>query len=135
MASLSTRSASVNSEGLMLVLAFSLLLAGCATSETRETGPAANVAGTWNGSYVSIGAPFSFVAVFEQQGNAVTGTISGGRPAYNGPVQGRVSGSHFAWKQVNGTGSGDVIVKGDEMTGRGTSTPYDGTVTLRRASR
>ena len=122
-------------KNVLVVVSVLLLIAGCATGGTVESGPPADVTGTWNGSYASIGANFSFVAVFEQQGNAVPGTISGGFPAYNGQVRGRVSGSHFAWKQVTGAGSGDVTVKGDEMMGRGTSTPYDGTVTLRRTSR
>jgi len=66
-------------------------LAGCASTEsksTQSTGTPAYVGGTWMGGTTS-GAS-TFVVVLKQTGNKVTGTLSGGGPGVDGPIDGTV---------------------------------------------
>lgn len=143
MAQVNTRSAAGYLAGLVWVLALTLMVGGCATGDTGRTGdtgattPTADVSGTWNGSFTGVGSKglnLSFVAMLEQKGNAVTGTISGAiDPSYNGPIQGTVRGNTFSWRQIMGSGSGSVTVSGNEMSGTGTGFYYPGLVALRRS--
>jgi hypothetical protein len=121
----------------LVIVGMVLLLAGCATGGGgTAVAPSVDVTGTWNGSFDGVGSSgfnFPFVAVLEQKGNIVTGTISGAtRTVYNGTIQGTVSGNKFSWKQTMGSASGDVVVSGHEMGGTGTLTNYPGRLTLRR---
>ena len=133
-----TRSASLNWRGFVWMVAVGLLFTGCATAGTGDTAaPTVDVSGTWNGSFVGVGSTgssFTFVAVLEQKGNAVTGTISGGGAATEGAIRGTVSGNKFSWQRVIGAASGDLVVSGNEMNGTGTSggSGYPGRLTLRR---
>jgi len=67
-------------------------LVGCASTEStskQSTGATpAYVGGTWMGGTTS-GAS-TFVVVLKQTGNKVTGTLSGGGPSVDGPIDGTV---------------------------------------------
>jgi hypothetical protein len=141
MAQVNRRSAAGYLAGLVWMLALTLL-GGCATGDTAGrtgdtggTAPPADVSGTWDGSFTGVGSTgfnFTFVAILEQKGNTVTGTISGASLAsYNGPIYGTVRGNTFSWRRTMGSGSGSVTVSGNEMSGTGTG-GYPGQLTLRR---
>ena len=121
----------------LLIVGMLLMIAGCATAGGGSTvTPAVDVTGTWNGTFTNVGSTgssFAFVAVLEQKGNLVKGTISGGSAFYNGGIQGTVSGNTFSWRQTMGSASGEVTASGHEMSGTGTAA-YPGRVTLRRAA-
>ena len=76
-------------------------LAGCASTDSKSTGGTpAYVEGTWMGG-TSTGTS-SYVVVLKQTGNKVTGTLSGGGPQVDGPIEGTVDSNsiraeHSQW--------------------------------------
>jgi hypothetical protein len=76
-------------------------LAGCASTESKSTGATpAYVEGTWTGS-TTTGASI-FVVVLKQTGNKVTGTLSGGGPQVDGPIEGTVDSNSIQLSTQSG---------------------------------
>ena len=76
-------------------------LAGCASTESKSTGATpAYVEGTWTGS-TTTGASI-FVVVLKQTGNKVTGTLSGGGPTVDGPIEGTVDSNSIQLSTQSG---------------------------------
>jgi hypothetical protein len=76
-------------------------LAGCASTESKSTGATpAYVEGTWTGS-TTTGASI-FVVVLKQTGNKVTGTLSGGGPSVDGPIEGTVDSNSIQLSTQSG---------------------------------
>jgi hypothetical protein len=97
------------------------LLAGCAGQATpRSSGPPADVAGIWHGTYYN---PSGLITsstirlVLEQTGNKVTGRAEPG-----GDLEGSVDGNSFSYRYTSLRGGGDLTVNGDEMKGFGSAT-------------
>ncbi|MGH7354319.1 MAG: hypothetical protein ACRELS_07025 [Candidatus Rokuibacteriota bacterium] len=98
------------------------LMAGCATGGTTApaaSGPPANVAGSWSGSF-GVGATGGSMSMsLQQTGNQVKGEIDiGGRPDMSGPITGTVSGDTIQVGLTSGYGTSSLLtVKGDQITG------------------
>ena len=79
-------------------------LAGCASTESTSTqgsgATPAYVGGTWMGGTTS-GAS-TFVVVLKQTGNKVTGTLSGGGPGVDGPIDGTVDSNSIRLETRSG---------------------------------
>jgi hypothetical protein len=102
--------------GLLMVV-----LAGCASSDTKAAGPPADVNGTWTGSLT--GGAATYTLVLKQTGTQVTGTLTGAGTA-DGPVEGIVDGNTIRLREQGGPGQTPALmVKGDQITGwvRGTT--------------
>ena len=97
------------------------MLAGYARAQAP-----ADVNGTWTGT-TQRGAS-TIKLVLKQDGQKVTGTLSGAGATDDGPIEGTVDGDTIKIK--NKTGATPTLnVKGDQITGMLSS----GTVTLKRA--
>lgn len=124
----------------MLVIG-GLFLAGCEKDKDKNnpTPTAANVSGTWNGTYSLGGAGTVPVVVnLGQNGNNVSGTASwGGRSASD--VSGQINGNDIALTfdyQTSGWAS-DVVagqVNGNTMVLNGSDGDYDVSYNLTRAA-
>jgi hypothetical protein len=79
-------------------------LAGCASTESTSTqsggATPAYVGGTWMGG-TSTGTS-SYVVVLKQTGNKVTGTLSGGGPQVDGPIDGTVDSNSIRLSTQSG---------------------------------
>jgi hypothetical protein len=92
--------------------------AGCATAPPAAA-PAADVTGTWTGTYQLAGGIRGDVKmVLKQAGSQVTGDQTvGGYANLSGPISdGRVEGTALRYRSPAG-GSQSMEVKGDDMTG------------------
>lgn len=102
---------------LGLVLAMGLLTGSAAMAQ----GGSANVAGTWTLSMTSQRGTFDQTLKLEQNGDAVTGTITGRRG--DSPVKGSVSGNELTFSVTRETQRGTftmnykATVDGDSMKG------------------
>ena len=106
---------------VFLGLSTIVMLAGYARAQAP-----ADVNGTWTGT-TQRGA-MTVRLVLKQDGEKVTGTLSGAGATDDGPIEGTVDGDTIKIK--NKTGSTPTLnVKGDQITGILSS----GTVTLKRA--
>ena len=98
------------------------LMAGCASggaTAPAASGPPANVAGAWSGSF-GVGATGGFMSMsLQQTGSQVKGEIDiGGRPDMSGPITGTVSGDTIPVGLTSGYGTSSLMnVKGDQITG------------------
>jgi len=96
-------------------------LAACDSDDGDSSGPAAGVAGTWNGTgnYVFNSVPITqFTLNLAQTGNAVSGTYAIKRDARDlmtGTVSGSVGGGQISLTMTP-HGSADGSVGGDTMT-------------------
>jgi hypothetical protein len=107
--------------GLLIVV-----LAGCASTETKSAAPPADVNGTWTGGTAAGSATYTLV--LKQTGTQVTGNLTGAG-TLDGPIDGIVDGNTIRLREAGGMGQTPALmVKGDQITGwiRGT------TLTLRR---
>jgi endonuclease YncB( thermonuclease family) len=106
---------------VFLGLSTIVMLAGYARAQAP-----ADVNGTWTGT-TQRGAS-TIKLVLKQDGQKVTGTLSGAGATDDGPVEGMVDGDTIKLK--NKTGATPTLnIKGDQITGMLSS----GTVTLKRA--
>jgi hypothetical protein len=107
-------------------------LAGCASTESTGTqstgGTPAYVDGTWMGS-TTTGAS-TFVVVLKQTGNKVTGTLSGGGPGVDGPIDGTVGSNSIRLSTRSGFEETPLLRASCEQISGILS---GGAVTLRRA--
>jgi hypothetical protein len=93
--------------------------AGCATGTSSAPAPAADVTGTWTGTYQLAGGIRGDVKmVLKQAGSQVTGDQTvGGYANLSGPISdGRVEGTALRYRAPAG-GSNAMQVQGDDMTG------------------
>jgi hypothetical protein len=107
--------------GLLIVV-----MAGCASTETKSAAPPADVNGTWTGGTAAGSATYTLV--LKQTGTQVTGNLTGAG-TLDGPIDGIVDGNTIRLREAGGMGQTPALmVKGDQITGwiRGT------TLTLRR---
>lgn len=98
------------------------LMAGCASGPAAApaaSGPPANVAGAWSGSFGVGAAGGSMSMTLEQTGNQVNGDIDiGGRSDLSGAITGTVSGNTIQVALKSGYGTSSLMnVKGDQITG------------------
>jgi hypothetical protein len=105
-------------------------LAGCASTESKSTGATpAYVDGTWTGS-TTTGASI-FVVVLKQTGNKVTGTLSGGGPTVDGPIEGTVDSNSIQLSTQSGFRETPLLrASCEQISGMLSGTA----VTLRRAT-
>jgi hypothetical protein len=106
-------SASCIGLGVMVVL-----LSGCAS--TPSAPPAADVTGTWAGTWSVTGHSGTVRLTLTQRGAEVIGELTTtGVPQAppDGRVVGQVSGNAFSFTTERGAG-GDFVVAGNEMRGR-----------------
>src|SRR4029453_15085166 len=76
-------------------------LAGCASTERKSTGATpAYVGGTGRGSPTT--GSSIFLGVLKQTGNKVTGTLSGGGPQVDGPIEGTVDSNSIQLSTQSG---------------------------------
>ena len=107
---------------LLAVSMLIALMAGCASggaTAPAASGPPANVAGSWSGSF-GVGAGSGTMSMsLQQTGNQVKGEIHiGGRPDMSGPIAGTVSGNTIQVALTSGYGTSSLMnVNGDQMTG------------------
>ena len=120
-----------------VALALALLGAGCAATGDKtatpvdRNAPNADVSGTWTGSVMGPNLNRVMVLTLQQAGSNVTGDLRGHSGVWGGQLQGTVTGNHFSWKTVTGPGGGELVVSGNEMTGKIRSHYGDGTGTFR----
>jgi hypothetical protein len=110
---------------LVLALAFG---SGCARPDWIErTLVTVDVTGVWSGQSlraVAAGGTFAELTLdLQQEGPKVKGVLRGlaplsiGTSPVAGPVEGSVAGDVFTFRQTNGSMSGELRVRGDEMAG------------------
>jgi hypothetical protein len=99
---------------------------GCARTDWIDrTLVTENVTGTWSGSFGEA-ASYRYVQLeLQHQGPNLTAFIgllpSGASTGYQdrrAPIEGRVAGDVFTFKDARGSFSGELTIGGDEMTGR-----------------
>ena len=118
---------------LALVLALGLLTGSAAMAQ----GGSAGVAGTWNLTMTSQRGTFDQTLKLEQNGNAVTGTITGRRG--DSPVKGSVSGNEVTFSVTRETPRGTftlnykATVDGDSMKGTASNDRFSMDFTGKRA--
>jgi hypothetical protein len=105
----------------LVIAGFVAFLAGCAGTSSRaatESGPPANVAGSWRGGTIGVGGT-AVALVLQQTGSKVTGSIEvSGRADLTGPLTGDVNGSTVVFRLNSGYGSTNQLnVSGDTITG------------------
>jgi hypothetical protein len=127
-----------------LLIASTLTVAsGCAKTDWIDrTLVTVDVTGTWSGSAGQGSNIFSLLLELQQEGSKVTGSMQmqgtgtrtgGVTPAQaTGPVEGTVAGDVFTFNALNSPLEAQMIVSGDEMSGRASSTTQVGQLTLRR---
>jgi len=98
------------------------LMAGCASGPATApaaSGPPANVAGAWTGSFGVGACSGSMSMTLKQTGSQVKGEIDiGGRSDMSGPITGTVSRDTIQVSLTSGYGTGSLMnVKGDQITG------------------
>jgi hypothetical protein len=97
---------------------------GCASAPAVPPG-ILDVTGTWDGTWnAGIVGAGAIGLTLEQRGAVVTGRLemSGLQAisATDGPLEGKVSGNVFSFKQATGVIEGATTVNGDEMVGGAT---------------
>ena len=75
-------------------------LAGCASTQSTSGGTPAYVDGTWMGS--TTGGTTTYVVVLRQTGGNVKGTLSGGGPSVDGPIEGTVDSNSIQLSTASG---------------------------------
>ena len=75
-------------------------LAGCASTQSTSGGTPAYVDGTWMGS--TTGGATTYVVVLKQTGGNVRGTLSGGGPSVDGPIEGTVDSNSIQLSTASG---------------------------------
>ena len=96
--------------GLLIVV-----MAGCASTETKSAVPPADVNGTWTGSMS--GGARTYTLVLNQSGTRVTGTLTGAGTS-DGPIEGLVDGNTIKLRDQGGPSETPALtVKGDQITG------------------
>ena len=75
-------------------------LAGCASTQSTSGGTPAYVDGTWMGS--TSGGTTTYVVVLRQTGGNVKGTLSGGGPSVDGPIEGTVDSNSIQLSTASG---------------------------------
>ena len=123
---------------LALATVVLFLAEGCASRHDwiEATLVTVDVSGVWSGEAPHPTLFVPFVLELTQEGPKVTGNmrISGYFGGYGGPVEGRVTGDLFQFKQLNNPMYGEATVDGDEM--KGVLRWWNlGQFTLRRAER
>jgi hypothetical protein len=96
---------------------------GCASRPDwiESTLVTVDVSGIWSGAAAGPpGLDVPFVLELIQEGAKVTGSmrITGYFGRYGGPVEGRVIGDRFQFRQLSNTIDGEATVDGDQMKGR-----------------
>jgi len=101
---------------LALLLTTSL---GCAQKDWIDrTLVTENVTGAWAGS-VGAGNCYRVVRLdLKQDGTKVTGVATISLSGAPFPIQGGMAGDVFTFKSPRGTGSGELTVSGDDMSGQ-----------------
>ena len=104
---------------------------GCAKTDWIDrTLVTVDVTGTWE----TVGSS-TLQLELNQQGPNVTGYLRltgfASTPG-SGPIVASVAGDTFRFRQVNGSGEGEMTVSGDDMAGQIRGYPYLTRVTLRR---
>jgi|SRR5580765_8306593 len=108
---------------VFLGLSTIVMLAGYARAQAP-----ADVNGTWTGT-TQRGA-MTVRLVLKQDGEKVTGTLSGAGADDDGPIEGTVDGNTIKLRSKTGTATAPLLnIKGDQMTGVLSS----GAITLTRA--
>jgi len=112
------------SRGLMAVLT-TIVLSGCSSAALQSSAPpTVDVTGTWTGN-VQYGQQFFAETLrLQQEGAKVTGSGTVRLPQVGGDftVEGTVSGNVLDYRtSPGGTGTGSLIVRGDEMSGTNAS--------------
>jgi hypothetical protein len=108
---------------------------GCARSDWIDrTLVTVDVTGAWEGTF-----PLGYAVQLnlEQQGPQVKGffRFGGQHPCYlTGSIEGTVSGDVFSFRQTNAPLTGQVTVRGDEMSGGGNGGCGNFPITLRRVN-
>jgi len=104
-----------------------ILTAGCAGQQSQpatasDSAPAVDVTGHWSGFFGQGGFSGDLFFDLKQAGAKVTGksTVSGFGSA-SGDLTGTVSGNVFTYTLPGNRCCGELIVKGDQMSGRGFS--------------
>jgi hypothetical protein len=115
--------------GTILVAVTMMCASGCTTPPDwiERTLVTVDVTGLWSGqSLGAIAAGGTFAELYldlQQDGPKVKGFLRGIAPVGHsadpiaGPVEGRVAGDVFTFRQTNGPMSGTLTVRGDEMAG------------------
>jgi hypothetical protein len=122
---------------LVAALAFG---AGCAQKDWIDrTLVTVDVTGTWSGTSAEGGAYSGASIAFEleQQGPTVKGLlryrgITTSVGDLSGPMEGTVGGDVFRFRNRRGSAEGEVIVNGDEMLGRISTSVGRYSISLRR---
>ncbi len=110
-------------------LAGLLLIAGCAheagvsTTSPAATSPAANIDGTWSGTFSGGmgGQPMELTYNFKGDGDTLTGTVTGGPGQWIPIKDGKINGDNFSFKvDVDSQGmkmkfNYKGVLKGDEI--------------------
>jgi hypothetical protein len=117
----------------ILVVATLTVGSGCAKTDWIDrTLVTVDVTGTWE----TVGSS-TLQLELNQQGPNVTGYLRltgfAGTPG-SGPIVGSLAGDTFRFRQVNGSGEGEMTVSGDDMTGQIRGYPYLTRVTLGRVN-
>src|SRR5260370_15050473 len=119
----------------LLVAAALAFASGCAKTDWIDrTQVTVDVTGSWE----RVGAS-TLRLELNQQGPNVTGYLRltgfASTPG-SGPIVGSVAGDTFRFRQVNGSGEGEMTVSGDDMTGQIRGYPYltQATLTLGRVN-
>ncbi len=112
---------------------------GCASNDWIDrTLVTENVTGTWFGGWTGRSAEILFE--LEQQGPTVKGymRLTAGTSymtqmgVKSGPIEGTIAGDVFRFRQTNGDVEGEMMVSGDEMAGRASSSVGSRPFSLRR---
>ena len=122
-----------------ILIATTLVIgSGCAKQDWIDrTLVTVDVTGTWEGNAQGTSVANTLQLELNQQGPNVTGYLRmagfAATPG-SGPIVGSVAGDTFRFRQVNGSGEGDMTVSGDDMTGQIRGYPYLTRVTLGRVN-
>jgi hypothetical protein len=113
----------MNLTARLLVAAILLFASGCAKTDWIDrTLVTVDVTGTWE----TVGSS-TLRLELNQQGPNVTGYLRltgfASTPG-SGPIVGSVAGDTFRFRQVNGSGEGEMTASGDDMTGQIPGYPY-----------
>ena len=127
--------------GLLLVTALAFGSGCVSTDWIDRTLVTENVTGAWFGSMGEAAGFRDVLLELQHQGPRVTGFIrllpGGAGTGYQGrglPIEGGMAGDVFSFKDERGNFSGELIVGGDEMTGRIFGPMGTRQVSLRRVS-
>ena len=121
----------------LLIAATLLFATGCAKQDWIDrTLVTVDVTGTWEGAPAGSGYG-AFQLSLEQHGSQVKGRVrhvgaSQACVSVAGPLEGSVAGDVFSFKQTNASVTGEMRVRGDEMSGGGAGSCGQFQITLRR---